>query len=155
LKEEIARCEELKKQNLEKFTLRMRDELFELWDKCHVSEEEKALFAPLKSLDFTEELLERHEAEVRRYEIFFTENREIFDLLSRRAELWDRMGQLEIAATDSNRLNNRGGQLLKEEKERKQIQKVIFANIKPAHIFTTNLFALIRNCLRSRTKSRS
>jgi Ase1/PRC1/MAP65 family protein len=112
-------------QNLEKFTLRMRDELLDLWEKCHVSEEERATFAPMRSLDFTEELLERHEAEVRRYETFLEENREIFDLLSRRAELWDRMTQLEVAATDSNRLNNRGGQLLKEEKERKQIQKVI------------------------------
>lgn len=111
-------------QNLEKFTLRMRDELLDLWDKCHVSDEERATFAPLRSLDFTEELLERHESEVKRYESFFVENREIFDLLSRRAELWDRMGQLEVAATDSNRLNNRGGQLLKEEKERRQIQKV-------------------------------
>lgn len=134
LKEEIARCEELKKQNMEKFTLRMRDELFELWDKCHVSEEERGAFTPLNSLDFTEELLERHEAEVRRYETFFNENREIFDLLSRRAELWDRMGQLEIAATDSNRLNNRGGKLLKEEKERKQIQKVICIKFKCMHI---------------------
>lgn len=113
-------------QNLEQFTIRMRDELLELWDKCHVSEEERATFAPFRSLDFTEELLERHEAEVRRYEAFLVENKEIFDLLSRRVELWERMTQLEIAATDSNRLNNRGGQLLKEEKERKQIQKVVF-----------------------------
>lgn len=103
----------------------MRDELLDLWEKCHVSEEERAIFAPMRSLDFTEELLERHEAEVRRYETFWEENREIFDLLSRRAELWERLTQLEMAATDSNRLNNRGGKLLMEEKERKQVQKVI------------------------------
>ncbi|XP_059485008.1 protein regulator of cytokinesis 1-like isoform X2 [Neocloeon triangulifer] len=123
LRSEIIRCEELKKQNMEKFTLRMRDELINLWDQCHVSDEEREAFAPFKSLDFTEELLEQHEVEVKRYEAFLEENKEVFNLLSRRAELWERMCQLEIAATDSNRLNNRGGQLLKEEKERKQIQK--------------------------------
>ncbi|XP_065353031.1 protein regulator of cytokinesis 1-like isoform X2 [Cloeon dipterum] len=123
LRNEITRCEELKKQNLERFTLRMRDELLGLWEQCHMSEEERAAFEPFRSLDFTEELLELHEAEVKRLEMYFADNREIFDLLSKRAELWDRMCQLEHAATDSNRLNNRGGQLLKEEKERKQIQK--------------------------------
>lgn len=39
------------------------------------------------------------------------------------------MLSLESNSTNAKRLNNRGGQLLKEEKERKKIQKVILLNI--------------------------
>ncbi|XP_059475993.1 protein regulator of cytokinesis 1-like [Neocloeon triangulifer] len=123
LRREIIRCEELKKQNMEKFTLRMRDELICLWDQCHVSDEEREAFAPFKSLEFTGELLEQHEIEVQRYKAFLEENKEVFDLLRRRSKLWERMQQLEMAATDSNRLINRGGQLLKDEKEQQKIKK--------------------------------
>jgi protein regulator of cytokinesis 1 len=51
---------------------------------------------------------------------------EIFELAKERQELWDKMLALEDRANDPNRLFlNRGGQLLLEEKERKNIQKVI------------------------------
>jgi protein regulator of cytokinesis 1 len=50
----------------------------------------------------------------------------IFELANQRQELWDKMLELESRANDRNRLfHNRGGQLLLEEKERKNIQKVI------------------------------
>jgi protein regulator of cytokinesis 1 len=125
LNEEIQRCEELKHQNIERFIDRMRNELRELWEKCCVSEEEQAAFEPFNSSDFSDELLDAHEAEVRRLETYFTANRPIFELLGRRAELWERMAVLEAKAHDKDRLfQNRGGQLLKEEKERKQLQKV-------------------------------
>lgn len=50
----------------------------------------------------------------------------IFELVNQRQELWDKMLELENRANDPSRLfHNRGGQLLLEEKERKNIQKVI------------------------------
>jgi hypothetical protein len=51
---------------------------------------------------------------------------DIFELAVQRQELWDKMLEMESLARDPNRsFQNRGGQLLLEEKERKIIQKVI------------------------------
>lgn len=49
--------------------------------------------------------------------------RKIFDLVKERQTLWDRMNALEAKPSEPGRYNNRGGQLLKEEKERKMISK--------------------------------
>jgi len=50
----------------------------------------------------------------------------IFELAKQRQELWDKMLEMENRASDPNRLfQNRGGQLLLEEKERRNIGKVI------------------------------
>jgi hypothetical protein len=50
----------------------------------------------------------------------------IFELAKQRQELWDNMLDIEKRANNPNRLfQNRGGKLLVEEKERKNIQKVI------------------------------
>jgi hypothetical protein len=49
----------------------------------------------------------------------------IFELAKQRQELWDKMLEMESRASDPNRLfQNRGGQLLLEEKERRNIGKV-------------------------------
>lgn len=51
--------------------------------------------------------------------------RHIFQLAEKRNQLWQRMLHLDQIALDKNRLfNNRGGQLLKEEKERKTLEVV-------------------------------
>jgi hypothetical protein len=47
-------------------------------------------------------------------------------MIKQRQELWDKMLEMENRASDKNRLfQNRGGQLLLEEKERKNIGKVM------------------------------
>lgn len=48
--------------------------------------------------------------------------RHIFDLAEKRESLWRRMQQLDEVASDKNRFKNRGGQLLKEERERKILE---------------------------------
>lgn len=47
-------------------------------------------------------------------------NRAIFDLFISRNQWWEKKKALEAKQNEPNRYNNRGGQLLKEEKERKQ-----------------------------------
>lgn len=42
-------------------------------------------------------------------------------MIEQRKVLWDRMAALEAKASEPGRYNNRGGQLLKEERERKTI----------------------------------
>ena len=50
----------------------------------------------------------------------------IIELANQRQELWDKMLEMENRASDPHRLfQNRGGQLLLEEKERRNIGKVI------------------------------
>ena len=61
---EIDRLEEIKKANLEKFVITLRNELHSLWDDCFYSPEQRNQFQPLHSIEFTEELLDLHEAEV-------------------------------------------------------------------------------------------
>lgn len=46
--------------------------------------------------------------------------RQIFELFIARNQWWDKKRALDAKQNDPNRYNNRGGQLLKEEKERKQ-----------------------------------
>ncbi|PSN56226.1 hypothetical protein C0J52_00398 [Blattella germanica] len=108
LKKELRRCEELKRQNIQKFVQEIRRELVHWWDRCFVHCDERALFLPYSSECYTEDLLDLHELEVRKYRDFYQEN----------------MEELEEKASDPERLfHNRGGQLLLEEKERKRIQK--------------------------------
>lgn len=61
------------------------------------------------------------------YSFFFLFFSEIYSLAEKWFQLWDKMLSLESNSTNAKRLNNRGGQLLKEEKERKKIQKVILS----------------------------
>lgn len=49
----------------------------------------------------------------------FSRNREIFELLKERNSWWERKKAMDAKQNDPNRYNNRGGQLLQEEKERK------------------------------------
>ncbi|XP_069677765.1 protein regulator of cytokinesis 1-like isoform X3 [Periplaneta americana] len=124
LKEELKRCEELKRQNIKRFVEEIRKELKQWWDNCCVGEMERANFLPFSSDCYTEDLLELHELEVEKYRSHYNENMVIFELANKRQELWDKMLELEDRANDPNRLfHNRGGQLLLEEKERKNIQK--------------------------------
>lgn len=49
----------------------------------------------------------------------------LYQLIDERNKLWDKMNELNDKSKNTDRLfKNRGGQLLKEEKERKQIARV-------------------------------
>lgn len=50
--------------------------------------------------------------------------RDLYTLAGKWFNLWNKMISLESRSNNSERLNNRGGQLLKEERERKAVQKV-------------------------------
>ena len=56
--------------------------------------------------------------------MYFIYCSELYSFAEKWFELWNKMILLENQSNNIERLNNRGGQLLKEERERKQIQKV-------------------------------
>ncbi|XP_064631723.1 protein regulator of cytokinesis 1-like [Lineus longissimus] len=125
LEEEIARCELLKLQNIQKFIEGVRKELVEWWDRCRYSEEERDLFVPFHDDNYSEELMEKHEAEVNKVKKYYDEHKPLFQKLQRRQSSWNHFLELDIKANDPNRFNNRGGGLLQEEKTRKKLQKTL------------------------------
>ena len=44
LREEVAKQEELKRQNVEKFVRALRVEIFDMWEKCFYSAEQRGAF---------------------------------------------------------------------------------------------------------------
>jgi hypothetical protein len=74
LKDEIKRCEELKRQNIKRFVEEIQKELKHWWDKCLFGEEERLQFLPHSSECFTEDLLELHELEVQKLRSYHEQN---------------------------------------------------------------------------------
>ncbi|XP_064537165.1 protein regulator of cytokinesis 1-like [Drosophila montana] len=121
LKEELQRCQELRRQNLKTFIEQLRVEIQKWWDLTLKSQQERKRFSNFYNEWYNEDLLELHELELDDLKSFYNSNKEIFELFASRAEFWARMEALEAKANEPNRFNNRGGQLLKEERERKAI----------------------------------
>merc|ERR1719483_1125108 len=84
LHEEIMRLEEIKKANIEKFVNNPRNELHPLWDQCFYSPEQRNNFSPLHCINFTEELLEEHEAEAERLKTYLNDNKDLFEKVAMR-----------------------------------------------------------------------
>ncbi|XP_043657957.1 protein regulator of cytokinesis 1 [Drosophila teissieri] len=119
LREELERCQAMRQQNLKTFIDQLRIEINEWWDLTLKSTKERRRFTSYYCDTQSEDVLELFERELDHLKEFYNSNRRIFELYSSRGELWSRMEALEAKANDPNRFNNRGGQLLKEEKERK------------------------------------
>jgi len=58
LKDEIKRCEKLKRQNIKRFIEEIQQALNYWWNKCLIGEEEQIQFRAHSSACFTEDLLE-------------------------------------------------------------------------------------------------
>lgn len=126
LKEKLKQLREERKKNLKHLIINHRTVLNELWEKCCYSEEEKSQFKPYQTNHCSEEVLNFYEIEIERLEHYYNENKRIFQLSKKYDDLWSRLLHLEELASNKDRLfNNRGGCLLKEEKERKLIQKKV------------------------------
>jgi len=52
LKEEIRRCEHLKRQTVEREVYKARAELTELWEKCYMSQEQRTAFSAFSDGSF-------------------------------------------------------------------------------------------------------
>ena len=126
MSKEVERLIEIKKANIDKLVISLRKELSQIWDKCFYTEEQRNKFISQYSSDFTEELLEKHEAEVAKLKKYFLDNKEIFDKVSQRQKIWNQFVELERRSKDSSRLlNARGSNLLMEEKERNKVNKTL------------------------------
>ncbi|KAK9511842.1 hypothetical protein O3M35_000425 [Rhynocoris fuscipes] len=122
LAEECSRCETLKLENIKPLILSTREKILEMWNKLHYTEEQRKEFCPFYSPFFNEDVLGLLEFQLEKLTAYYNENIAIFELVEKWNNLWERMTYLDELSKDKNRLYNRGGQLLKEEKERKAVE---------------------------------
>ncbi|ORY19517.1 microtubule associated protein-domain-containing protein [Clohesyomyces aquaticus] len=129
--DELARLNELKRQNLHLFVEEARCKLQELWDALYFSEEEMLDFTPAFSDVCSDALLAAHEAEINRLEALKIQRLPIIEKIDRHRELIKERDDLQASSQDASRLMLRGnkgerrdpGKLLREEKMRKRIAK--------------------------------
>uniref|UniRef100_A0A8C5LVE2 Protein regulator of cytokinesis 1 n=1 Tax=Leptobrachium leishanense TaxID=445787 RepID=A0A8C5LVE2_9ANUR len=122
---ELTRLEELKRANVKIIILKIREELDMYWDKFYYSTEQRNAFSPYYSDNFCEELLSKHDEEVVRFKEQFEKCKEMLEAVNKWETSWEQFIVLEKRASDPNRFSNRGGSLLKEEKERMKLQKLL------------------------------
>ncbi|EDU48874.1 protein regulator of cytokinesis 1 [Pyrenophora tritici-repentis Pt-1C-BFP] len=129
--DELARLNELKRQNLHLFVEEARCKLQELWDALYFSEEEMLDFTPAFSDVCSDALLSAHESEIARLEALKEQRLPILQKIDRHRELIKERDDLQQSSQDATRLMARGnkgerrdpGKLLREEKMRKRIAK--------------------------------
>ncbi|ETN42139.1 uncharacterized protein HMPREF1541_04080 [Cyphellophora europaea CBS 101466] len=129
--DELARLNELKRQNLHLFVEDARVRLQELWDVLYFSEEEMLEFTPAFSDVYSDALLSAHEAEIERLTVLSEQRAPILEAIEKHKSLVNDRESLEASAADASRLlmkpqkgeKRDPGKLLREEKMRKRIAK--------------------------------
>ncbi|KAM4553471.1 protein regulator of cytokinesis 1-like [Fundulus diaphanus] len=123
LQAEVERLEVLKMQSMKSVIETIRAEIAVLWTKCFYSNEQQQAFSAYHDEDFTEELLSLHEAEVGHLKKYYEDHKELFEGVTKWQDNWNMYLELDRKANDPSRFTNRGGNLLKEEKRRAELQK--------------------------------
>ncbi|XP_034832792.1 protein regulator of cytokinesis 1-like [Maniola hyperantus] len=121
IKEEIKRCDQIKRQKISVFVANVRTKIKLMWDNLMYSQDQRDEFVHYYQDIFTEDTLTLHELYLMKISKLYEETKHIFELVGTRKELWLKMTELEARASEKGRYQNRGGQLLQEEKERKTI----------------------------------
>lgn len=129
--DELARLNEMKRQNLHLFVEDSRVQLQALWDALYFSEDEMLEFTPAFSDVYSDALLEAHEREIARLEALKEQRGPVLALVDRHKSLIKERDELTASSQDASRLMLRGqkgekrdpGKLLREEKMRKRIAK--------------------------------
>ncbi|XP_071480181.1 protein regulator of cytokinesis 1-like isoform X1 [Diadema antillarum] len=123
LREEVAKLEDLKKKNLKKVVDAIREELESWWNKCFYSRQQRNQFEAFYDDVITEELLTLHDEALVQVKNYYESNQELLEAVRRREDMWKKMLEFEKKANDPNRFNNRGGNLLEEERIRRKLNK--------------------------------
>lgn len=121
LSEELERCIQIKMENMQKFIESVRAEIREYCSRLYLSKAElKELNDELlHSADYTEELLNLHEAKLEDMKFRYTENQALYEKTAKWIDLWEEFIKFEEKTKDPNRFKIRGYNMLEEEKSRK------------------------------------
>ncbi|GAU93845.1 hypothetical protein RvY_05717-2 [Ramazzottius varieornatus] len=121
LTEERNRLEQLTKENLHAVTMHLRERICAMYEKTYASQSEKESFPGFESEEFTEALLDIHEAELNRLEEKLDTNRALYELLDEHLKLLHEKVEFEEKECDPKVMQNRGGILLKVQNEKKKV----------------------------------
>ena len=96
LKNELQILEEKRLQHLPLFIKTSDEELQQWWDKCYVEEDTKtAFFMALEKKDGAEEVLAHYEFNIKCWEQYYENHKDIFSKVDEWFKLWaDRLGKL-------------------------------------------------------------
>ncbi|QQP39288.1 Uncharacterized protein FKW44_020120, partial [Caligus rogercresseyi] len=119
----VDELELLKVQHMERFLVAARRELDAWWDACFYTQRQRSLFCPYFSHEYSEELLVEHEEEIGKLKAYFRGNESLFHLVEQRQTLWNKKLELEQKAKDPNRFQGKSTDFLKEERDRKRVEK--------------------------------
>ncbi|XP_067871675.1 protein regulator of cytokinesis 1b isoform X1 [Heterodontus francisci] len=125
LQTELERLEVLKLQNMKNVIEAIRQELATYWEKGFFSPAQRQAFAPYYDEDYTEDLLQLHNLELNRLKQYYQAHQQLFEGVWKWEENWKLYLGFEKKASDPNRFTNRGGNLLKEEKQRTKLYKML------------------------------
>jgi len=76
---QLVQRNEEKQAKIASFISELRDQLIEIWNHCLISEEEKSKFEEFISEDYTEELLNIHKEELKKWKLYQEKNQEVLD----------------------------------------------------------------------------
>lgn len=97
LKEELQRLDLLKRQHMEAFISKTREELKRVWEDCLYGPQQQREFGPaFVETSFDDDLLSAHESELDRMRGFYQDNLEIFKLVKKREALFQQHCDLEV-----------------------------------------------------------
>jgi len=119
----LDRCKKEKSANIEKFVNRIRQDILAQWNKCLVSDDTRKEFRVFHMNYFNEDVYDLHEIELSRWQQYYSANSNIFELYHQHSALFEKLLELHGRGKSADRYHNRGGQLLQEERQRKQVAK--------------------------------
>eukprot|EP00050_Salpingoeca_kvevrii_P019894 m.91852 g.91852 ORF g.91852 m.91852 type:complete len:544 (-) comp8619_c0_seq3:105-1736(-) len=124
LEEQLAQLQQQRAENIGKFVQAAMAELREEWKSGYFdAAHQQAFSTQVLNQTLSEETLEMIQEETAQVRAYVSENQEIFQLIARREELRGKLEELDLKSSSTDRLNNRGGRLLQEEKLRKMANK--------------------------------
>ena len=129
LEAELEKCKSLKLAKLPQLIESLRELISEYAQKCKKSEKYRIRSAAFEVKIYDEKVLRQHDLELNQLKTFYEENEEIFKLEAERGELKAQIESLLNNLEDFKaRFKNRGGNLLKEEQERKSLERKLIKN---------------------------
>ena len=126
LKNELDRCEKLKLEKFPELIENLRAEIIDLSEKCMKGKKFRCRSTAFEVSMYDENMLRRQQVELHQLKSYYHQNRNTFEMISRRDQLKYEMEEMNRQQVDTkSRFNNRGGHLLKEEQGRKALEREI------------------------------
>uniref|UniRef100_UPI00358F888D protein regulator of cytokinesis 1-like isoform X2 n=1 Tax=Myxine glutinosa TaxID=7769 RepID=UPI00358F888D len=123
LVDEVGRLAEMRRARLGDVISRVKQGIVQEWERCCYGDSQKQAFVPFHEDYVSEERLLILEQELERLKSEFDARQDLYLGLAHWDRMWQQFTEMERRSGDPARLTNRGGALLREEKERKRLKR--------------------------------